>query len=145
MPRRVDPLTMDLFEVPVPVRPTPGALAIGPALRGLLSDLLKRSPMSRFEVAARMSELTGDHISKHQLDSWTAESREGWRFPLEYLPALEAALETHEITAWIADLRGARLSVGRDALEAQLGKVSRKRDELARQERELKKLLGEQQ
>lgn len=142
MSRRVDPLTMDLFEVPVPVRPTPGALAIGPALRGLLSDLLKRCPLSRFEVAARMSELTGDSISKHQLDSWTAESREGWRFPLEYLPALEAALETHEITAWIADLRGARLSVGRDALEAQLGKVSRMRDELARQERELKKLLG---
>lgn len=143
MRRPSDPLTMDLFEVPVPVRPTPGALAIGPALRGLLSDLLKRSPMSRHEVAARMSELTGESITKHQLDAWTAESREGWRFPLEYLPALEEALQTHEVTAWIADLRGARLSVGREALEAQLGKVSQMRDELARQERALKKLLGE--
>lgn len=145
MRRAVDSLTLDLFEVPVPVRPTPGALAVGPALRGLLSDLLKRAPMSRHEVAARMSELTGDHISKHQLDSWTAESREGWRFPLEYLPALEEAVHTHEVTAWVADLRGARLSVGREALEAQLGKVSQMRDELARQERALKKLLGEQQ
>lgn len=144
MRRPSDPLTMDLFEVPVPVRPTPGALAIGPALRGLVSDLLKRSPMSRHEIAARMSELTGESISKHQLDSWTAESREGWRFPLEYLPALEEALQTHEVTAWVADLRGARLSVGREALEAQLGKVSQMRDELARQERALKKLLGEQ-
>lgn len=145
MRRPSDPLTMDLFEVPVPVRPTPGALAIGPALRGLLSDLLKRSPMSRHEVAARMSELTGESISKHQLDAWTAESREGWRFPVEYLPALEEALQTHEVTAWIADLRGARLSVGREALEAQLGKVTQMRDELARQERALKKALGEQQ
>lgn len=145
MRRPTDPLTMDLFEVPVPVAPTPGALAVGVALRGLLSDLLKRSPMSRHDVAARMGELTGEHISKHQLDSWTAESREGWRFPLEYLPALEEALHTHELTAWIADLRGARLSVGREALEAQLGKVAQMRDELARQERALKKLLGEQQ
>lgn len=144
MRRADDLLTLDLFEVPVPVRPTPGALAVGPALRGLLSDLLKRAPMSRHEVAARMSELTGDHISKHQLDSWTAESREGWRFPLEYLPAFEEAIHTHDVTAWVADLRGARLSVGREALEAQLGKVAQMRDELARQERQLKKLLGEQ-
>lgn len=140
-----DPLTLDLFEVPAPVQPTPGALAVGPALRGLLSDLLKRSLLSRHDVAARMSELTGDTITKHQLDSWTAESREGWRFPLEYLPALEEAVQTHDVTAWVADLRGARLSVGREALEAQLGKVSQMRDELARQERALKKLLGEQQ
>lgn len=145
MRRPSDALTMDLFEVPVPVQPTPGALAVGVPLRGLLSDLLKRSPLSRFDVAARMSELTGDPITKHQLDSWTAESREGWRFPLEYLPALEEALQTHEITAWIADLRGARLSVGREALEAQLGRVAQMRDELARQERALKKVLGEQQ
>ncbi|ENO80299.1 hypothetical protein [Thauera sp. 63] len=145
MARTADLLTADLFEVPVAVRPTPGALAVGPALRGLLSDILKRSPMTRHEVAARMSELTGEHISKHQLDSWTAESREGWRFPLEYLPALEETIHTHEITAWIADLRGARLSIGREALEAQLGRVAQMRDELARQERQLKKLLGEAQ
>ncbi|THF60944.1 hypothetical protein [Pseudothauera rhizosphaerae] len=144
MRRAADLLTPDLFEVPAPVRPIPGALAVGPALRGLLSDLLKRSPLSRHDVAARMSELTGDHISKHQLDSWTAESRDAWRFPFEYAPAFEAALETHELGAWYADLRGARLSVGREALEAQLGRVAQMRDELARQERALKKLLGEQ-
>lgn len=143
MRRASDTLTADLFDVPVPRTPIPGALAVGHALRHLLSDLLKDCAQSRFEVAARMSELTGQEITKHQLDSWTAESREGWRFPLEYLPALEVALQTHAITAWLADLRGARLSVGREALEAQLGKVSRMRDELASQEKALKKLLGE--
>lgn len=76
--------------------------------------------------------------------SWTAESREGWRFPLEYLPAFEEAIQTHEITAWLADVRGARLSVGREALEAQLGKIMQMRDELAKQERTLKRILGEQ-
>lgn len=39
-----------------------------------------------------MSELTGDPISKDQLNAWTAESREKWRFPLEYLPAFEVAV-----------------------------------------------------
>lgn len=143
MKRGQDLLTGDLFEVPAPRAALPGALDVGIALRQLLSNLLKNSPLSRFEIAARMSELTGSDITKHQLDSWTAESREAWRFPLEYLPAFEAAVETHDVTAWIADLRGARLSVGREALEAQLGRIGRMKDDLARQERALKKLLGE--
>jgi len=143
MRRGEDTLTADLFAVPAPKTPLPGALSVGIALRHLLSDLLKASPLSRFEIAARMSELTGSEITKNQLDSWTAESRQEWRFPLEYLPALEVTLETHSITAWLADLRGARLSVGRDALEAQLGRIGRMKDDLARQEKALKKLLGE--
>lgn len=77
MRRAADALTADLFEVSVPRTPVPGALAIGHALRHLISDLLKACPFTRFEIAARMSELTGQEITKHQLDSWTAESREG--------------------------------------------------------------------
>jgi len=141
--RAADLLTGDLFEVPAPRAALPGALDVGLALRHLLSNLLKASPLSRYQVAARMSELTGSDITKNQLDAWTAESREAWRFPLEYLPAFESAVETHDVTAWLADLRGARLSVGREALEAQLGRITRMRDDLARQERALKKLLGE--
>jgi len=143
MRRAPDLLTGDLFEVPAPRAALPGALDVGLPLRHLLSDLLKRSPLSRYQVAARMSELAGHDITKNMIDAWTAESREGWRFPLEYLPAFETAVETHDVTAWLADLRGARLSVGREALEAQLGRVSRMKDDLARQERALKKLLGE--
>lgn len=143
MRRAADPLTLDMFAIPSPATPTVGGLDVGLTLRHLLSDLLKASPLSRYQVAAKMSELTGHDISKHQLDSWTAESREGWRFPLEYLPAFEVAVETHDVTAWLADLRGARLSVGREALEGQLGRIATMKDELARQEKALKKLLGE--
>jgi hypothetical protein len=139
-----DPLTLDLFEVPVARNPLPGALDVGLALRHLLSDLLKTTPRGRFEVAARMSELLGHEISKHQLDAWTAESREGWRFPLEYLPAFEVALETHRVTAWLADLRGCRVAVGKHALDAEIGKLERLRDSASRRIRELKQIMGEE-
>lgn len=141
MRRTPDTLTGDLFEVPTPRAPMPGALAIGPMLRSLLSDLLKKCPLSRFEVAARMSELTGQEITKHQLDSWTAESRDGWRFPLEYLPAFEVALQTHEVTACMADLRGCKVLVGKEALEAQLGKVGRMKADLMEEEKAIKDYL----
>lgn len=137
-----DDLTLDLFELPVLKEPKPGDMDIGIPLRNLLSRLLKASPKSRHQIAASMSEYLGHDVTKHQLDSWTAESREGWRFPLEYLPALESALETHEVLAWLAELRGARLSVGREALEAQLGKIEHMKDQLRRQETALKRLLG---
>ena len=143
MKSRHDPLTLDLFEVPVPRVPVPGALDVGLAVRHLISDLLKTSPKSRFVIAARMSELLGHEVTKHQLDSWTAESREGWRFPLEFLPAFEVAIETHQITTWLADLRGCKVLVGKDALDAEIGKLERIRDSAGKRIKELKHVLGE--
>lgn len=143
MRRPVDTLTLDLFEVPVPTAPIPGALNFSHQLRRLLSDLLKQCPHSREIVAARMSELTGEAISKHQLDSWTAESRDGWRFPLEYLPAFEVAVETHSITSWMADLRGCKVLVGKEALDAEIGKLERLKEDAAKRIKQLKQAMGE--
>jgi hypothetical protein len=133
---------VDLLSIPTPICPKPGALDVGLPLRVLLSEQLRNSRLSRGQVAYRMSELLGHEVSKHQLDAWTAESREGWRFPLEYLPALEVALGTHDVCEWLAELRGARLSVGREVLETQLGKLANMKTELKRQELVVKKLLG---
>lgn len=137
--------TLDLFEVPTPRNPLPGALDVGLPVRHMLSEMLKASALSRFEIAARMSELLGHEVSKHQLDAWTAESREGWRFPLEYLPALEVALETHQITTWLADLRGCKVLVGKEALDAEIGKLERLKEDAARRIRQLKHAMGDQE
>ncbi len=141
--KKRDTLTLDMFvEFPVARTPLAGGLDVSVQLRHFLSEQLKACPKSRHQIAAGMSDLLGHEITKHQLDSWTAESRDGWRFPLEYLPALEVVLETHALTAWIADIRGARISVGKEALETQLGKLEHMKDELRKQEQALKKLLG---
>lgn len=142
--RRVqDSLTLDLFEVPMPTAPMPGALSFNQTLRRLLSDLLKSCPNSREIVAARMSELIGETITKHQLDAWTAESREGWRFPLEYLPAFEVAVETHQVTTWLADLRGCKVLVGKEALDAEIGKLERLKEDAGKRIKQLKVAMGE--
>lgn len=143
MRRSPDLFTMDLFKVPAPRQPSPGALAVGPALRGVLSDMLKSSSLNRSEVASRMSELTGQEISKHQLDAWTAESREAWRFPLEFLPAAEVACQSHEITAWLAEIRGCKILVGKEAIDAEIGKLERIKEEASRRVKALKQAMGE--
>lgn len=143
MRRVTDTLTMDLFEVPVPTAPLPGALNFSLTLRHLISDALKSNPLTRTDIAARMSELTGDSITKHQLDAWTAESREGWRFPLEYLPALEVACETTVLTAWIASIRGGKVLMGKEALDAEIGKLERLKEDAGRKIKQLKIAMGE--
>lgn len=144
MKRSSDTLTGDLFEVPIPAASLPGALDYGMAVRRLLSDAIKASDINASQIAARMSELIGHPISEHQLHAWTAPSREGWRFPLEYLPAFEAAAETHALTAWLAATRGGRLLVGREALNAELGRLERLRDEAGRKIKQLKNVMGEE-
>jgi hypothetical protein len=140
---RRDKITCDMFAVPVPAAPLPGALDFSLAVRRLLSDAIKVSPYNTAKIAAGMTDLIGAQITEHQLHAWTAPSREGWRFPLEYLPAFEAAAETHSITAWLADTRGGRLLVGREALNAELGRLERMRDEAGRKIKQLKNVMGE--
>ena len=142
MRTQTDPFTRDLFEVPVELSPTPGALDCGETIRHVLADLIKRAPHSRAEIAEQMSVLTGKKISEHSLDSWTADSREGWRFPLEYLPAFEVATETRELTSWMADLRGCRVLVGKDVLDAEIGKLERMKEDAGRRIRQLKQVIG---
>lgn len=142
--RAADLLTADLFAVPTPAESLPGALEYGMAVRQLLADAIKASPLNARQIAARMSELTGTEITEHQLHAWTAPSRESWRFPLEYLPAFEAAAETHVITAWLAATRGGRLLVGREALNAELGRLERMRDDAGRKIKQLKTVMGEE-
>ncbi|MDP2808677.1 MAG: hypothetical protein Q8O34_00845 [Rhodocyclaceae bacterium] len=142
MKRAADTLTADLFEVPMPAASLPGALDYSLAVRRLLADAIKASDINANQIAARMTELIGHPISEHQLHAWTAPSREGWRFPLEYLPAFEAAAETHAITAWLANTRGGRLLVGREALNAELGRLERLRDEAGRKIKQLKNVMG---
>lgn len=143
MVRHRDTQTAELFAVPVPDAPLPGALDYSLAIRRLLSDAIKASPHNAHWIAARMSELTGQIITEHQLHAWCAPSREAWRFPFEYLPAAEVALETHALTAWLSGVRGGQFLIGREALNAEIGRLERVRDDAGRKVKNLKKFLGE--
>jgi len=59
-----------------PEKKPAGSFDIDRTFREAISEALKRCPRSRWEVAGRMSELTGQEITKSMLDSWTAESKE---------------------------------------------------------------------
>lgn len=145
MRRPVVDLTEDLFEVPQAAACIPSALNCGAEVAHLVSQALKDCPKDRYEVAAEMSRLTGKDVSKLMIDGWSSEARDNFNMPLYLVPAFECATESHTLTAWLANKRGARLYVGRDALEAGLGQLQARRDVLDRQVREMKRKLGGRQ
>lgn len=141
---RRDTQTADLFfEVPRPANPLPGSHDYRVQVSALVGEVLKAAPADRFHVAAQMSRLVGKDISKHMLDAYSSEAREEFNLPLYLAPALEVASGTHLLTAWLADVRGGRLLIGREALNAELGRLEKLRDDTGGRIRDIKRRMGE--
>ncbi|MCP1616604.1 hypothetical protein FBY21_1211 [Pseudomonas sp. SLBN-26] len=138
-----DTRTLDLFEIPQPVLAVPGQGNYSMQVSELVGEMLKASDLDRYEIAARMSRLSGDDVSKAMLDAWSSPARVDHNLPLYRAALLEEVCASHVLTNWLVSLRGGRVAYGRDALLAELGRLERIREEAARQSRELKRRMGE--
>jgi len=142
---RKDERTGDLFAYPRPAVQAPGAYDYREVVSHLVSEVLAHADADRFEIAQRMSQLTGREISKWMLDAYSAESREAHNLPFWLVAALEASCKTHQLTAWLVETRGGELLVGRESLEAELGRLERQKQSLTDRARALRKQLGREE
>ncbi|HEC12304.1 MAG TPA: hypothetical protein ENI80_03500 [Acidiferrobacteraceae bacterium] len=105
----------------------------------------KKHGVSRDRIVDRMNQClpTDKHITKRQLDSWTANSKEYHKFPAEYLPAFVWAVRG-VISAIEVLTRALGLHVidETEYLATELGKTVTRKAALAVQERILKTKLG---
>ena len=106
--------------------------------REAISEALRRSPLSRYQVAARMSELTDTDITKTMLDSWTAESKDQHRFPAIFLPAFCEAVECNDPLQILGKLVGVYILPGPEALRAEIHKIE---EEITKQQNEKRKRM----
>lgn len=143
MAKARDTQTLDLFEVPQPAAALPASMDYRREVAGLVGQILKEAEGDRFEIAARMSRLSGHEVSKYMLDAWSSESRDAYNMPFYQAAVFEAACNTHLLTNWLADKRGGRLLVGKETLNAELGRMERMKEDLTRKIREVKKVMGE--
>lgn len=144
MRRGKDDRTLDIFAVPQPTLAVPGMGNYAAHVSELVGELLKASELDRYGIAAQMSRLSGDEVSKNMLDAWASPARTDHNLPFYRAALLEEVCASHLLTNWLVAVRGGRVAYGRDALLAELGRLERTRDESARKARELKRLMGEQ-
>jgi len=139
---RLDGRQLSIFEaireISEPAGKTAGSLSIDRQFRETISSALKVCPMSRYQVASRMSELIGSEITKMMLDSWTAESKEDHRFPAIYLPAFCEATGQTEPLRVLGRLVGVFVLPGPEALRSE---IQRLEEEIGSKQREKKKRL----
>jgi hypothetical protein len=122
----------------------PGSADISTRLRAAITAAIKRCPLSRWQIAGRMSELLDRETTKAQLDSWTAGSKDGWRFPAEYLVAFCRAVDDYAVLQLIAAACGHTVVHNRDHVRLELGRVLAEEQRLRERKRELLKLQAEE-
>lgn len=113
---------------------TAGKASIDAAVRALISEALKHCTLSRYDVAAKMSEILGVEITKSQIDSWSAESKENHRFPYIYTGAFCQATGDKSLARYMAELCGGYYIEGEDALNLELGKIEVEKERIAQRE-----------
>lgn len=114
---------------------------ISAQLRRWLSVAIKASPLSRYEISAKLSELIGREITKFQLDSWTAESKEGYHTPAAYMPALAFILNDIGGMRILAAPLGIKLLESKDLMWLEYGKVRQMERQLRLKKKQLEKRL----
>ena len=60
--------------------------AVGTRMNEAIADAIKNSGLKRYDIAGQMSEFLNVEITESMLNSYTAESKEGYRMPAEWLP-----------------------------------------------------------
>jgi hypothetical protein len=117
---------------------TPGSFSISAHLKGLLSEGIRQSGMSRYEVAAKISELLGWELSKAMLDAYTAESKDGHRVPAEILPAFSFVTGYYEPLRMLCETAGGQFLGGEHTVYAEMARVHKQIEDLKARERVLK-------
>jgi len=119
--------------------PVEGALDVSLAFRDALSKALGRCKESRWQVAARISELTGRNISKDMLDKYTSSN-------LDYALRAEDLPAVLYVTQSLEPIRALLVPVGADAVdpkESKLVKLARMEQEKSRIDADMTQLKHE--
>lgn len=122
-----------------PAEPQHGSLDIAAELCATLALAIKDCPLSRAEIAARMSDLTGKTITEDTLNKWTSKAGENWRFPMEFAPAFEVATGSQSLMLLIARKRGVLIMTPKEGIDAEIGRAQR---EIRSMQRRLRQLIG---
>ncbi len=145
MKRLVDTLSGDLFaSIPTAYPMLPGAWNFRVEIAHVMGEAIKACPLDRYAIAADMGRLLGREVSVNSLDKYTSEAAEGHHPSLETAIAFDAATGGMALLSMYAGKLGAKVLPGKDALLAELGKLEQMKGEIARQERAIKRVLGEE-
>jgi hypothetical protein len=123
--------------------PPSGSLDIDSEFRAAVSADIKASPFSRYQIAARMSELVGQEITESMFNNWTSEAHEKHRFPCQFLPAFVVATGGRRAFECLSRRSGLFALPGPEALRAEIHRLDEQIKDLQEEKQKRKLFLRE--
>ncbi len=123
-------------------REDPGLLNISLRFRAALSLALRKCLDSRYQVAAKMSEMAEADISKTMVDAYTADSKEYHRFPAEWMPAFVRATGSTEPLIILVQASGYQLITREEEVYVEFARLERQEEEIRKKKEILKRHMG---
>lgn len=118
------------FDAPVPAREAASLAGLGRMVASSVGAILKGDERDRYEIAARMSALLDETVTKDMLDGYSAEARETHNISFHRMLALLAVTDRHDVLDALIRKIGAAVLVGEEIHTAQLGHIDRQIAEL---------------
>lgn len=126
------------FEVPR-VAAAPAALAgLEAQICRAAGTILNSDPRPREVIAAMMSVLLDEDVSRAMLDAYSSPAREGHKVPMSRFLALVSVCERHDVLDQLLRPIGAGVLVGDEVLTARLGHIERQIEQLKTEGRRLR-------
>lgn len=147
--RKIDDRQMSLFDLLSKAkragssRDDEGSADVRDKLRRSLNDAIAACSLNRYQISGRMSHLLGRDITKSMIDAWTSESKDGHRFPAEYLPAFCRVTESREPLELLAEAAGMFAMPGPEALRAEIQRLGEKERKVRAEKRKREVFLAE--
>ena len=126
------------FSEPVPARAAAALAGFERRVNALVGTILASDPRSRYDIAARMSELLDEDISKTMLDAWSSPAREDHRVPFSRLAALVVVTDRQDLLRPIMSKLGVSLLIGAEVETARIGQLEQMIERARREVREIK-------
>ena len=88
-----------------------------------MKEAIKGSGMKRYAIAGQMSEMLGTEITESMLNAYTAESKEGYRMPAEYLPTFCRIVKDYTPLEVLTAAAGCRMIKSEDVYFLEIGRL----------------------
>jgi len=120
----------------------PGSLNIQGEIKGALSKMFRKCGLSRYQIAAQISEAVGYEVSKSMLDNYTGESHIDVRVPADILAAATLICQSDLAIVIVCEACGGRFISNADIEYLELIKVQKEISRLQAKEIELRQKLN---
>ena len=118
--------------------------AIDAQIRRAMKEAIRNCDKSRVIISAEITELVGVNISEHQLNAWTAASKNDYKMPIAYAAAFCEVTGDIRVVRILAQALGVRVVESRDLLWLKYAKVREYEKRLKMKKRFLEKKLKEE-